>query len=202
MLLLLSACSYGDTTEQKLSNILSDIYELESDYRDVQADLAETEIKEQTNFQSMMELTQDQQDELAVQVEDTVKILEERIALVEKEQTSIEAAREKMEELTSLVADTEDEVEKEGIEKVQNALKNRYEAYDELIGEYDTLTALQGDLYNMLLDEEANIGTIQDQVEQVNKQNEVVQQAVDNFNELTASLNDVKQEAFTVLQDE
>ena len=202
MLLLLSACSFGETTEQRLSNILSDIYDLESDYRDVQADLAETEIKEQTNFQSMMELTQDQQDELAVQVEDTAKILEERIALVEKEKTSIEAAREKMEELTSLVDDTEDEAEKEGIKKVQNALKKRYEAYDKLISEYDTLTALQGDLYNMLLDEEANIGTIQDQVEQVNKQNEVVQQAVDNFNELTASLNDVKQEAFTVLKDE
>jgi len=202
MLLLLSACSFGETTEQKLSNILSDIYELESDYRDVQADLAETEIKEQTNFQSMMELTQDQQDELAVQVEDTAKILEERIALVEKEKTSIEAAREKMEELTSLVADTEDEVEKEGIKKVQDSLKKRYEAYDKLISEYDALTALQEDLYNMLLDEEANIGTIQDQVEQVNKQNEVVQQAVDKFNELTATLNDVKQEAFTVLKDE
>jgi len=202
MLLLLSACSLNDTTEQKLSNILSEVYELESEYRDVQADLAEVEIKEQANFQSMMELTQDQKDELTAQVEDTVKLLDERLSLVEKEKDSIEAARAKLEDLYTLASDTEDETEKESIKNVQKALENRYDAYDALIGEYTTLASLQEDLYDMLIDEEANIGTIQDLVEQVNKQNVIVQEAVNSFNDLTTDLNNVKKEAFTALQDE
>ena len=54
----------------------------------------------------------------------------------------------------------------------------------------------------MLIEEEAEVTTIQEQVEEVNKQNEVVQQSVEKFNELTAELNKVKDEVFTSLQKE
>ena len=100
--LLLSACSFGEATEEKLSNILTEIYNLEADYRDVQTQLAETEQKEQANFQSMMELTKDQKEELTTQVEETSQLLEERLVLVEKEAASIKSASEKLTEIEGL----------------------------------------------------------------------------------------------------
>ena len=54
----------------------------------------------------------------------------------------------------------------------------------------------------MLIEEAAEVTTIQEQVDEVNKQNEVVQQSVETFNELTAELNKVKDEVFTALQTE
>lgn len=200
MVLLLSACSFGEKTEEKLSSILSETYQLESDYRDVQKPLAETELKEQANFQSMMELTQDQKEELTVLVEETAKLLEERLVLVEKEKTAINQASDKLADIKLLISETKRESEKSNIELVEEALKNRYEAYGNLTEQYTTLADLQENLYNMLIEEDVEVSSIQKQVMEVNKQNEVVQQAVQNFNDLTAKLNQVKEEVFTSLQ--
>lgn len=202
MVLLLSACTLGEKTEEKLSNILSETYELESDYRDVQKLLAETELKEQANFQSMMELTKDQKEELTVQVEETAKLLEERLVLVEKEKAAIHQASDKLADFKVLISETKEESEKASIEQVEEALKNRYDAYDNLTVQYTTLADLQENLYNMLIEEDVEISSVQEQVMEVNKQNEVVQQAVQNFNDLTAKLNQVKEEVFTSLQTE
>ncbi|WP_342600509.1 YkyA family protein [Psychrobacillus sp. FSL H8-0483] len=202
VVLLLSACSLGGKTEEKLSNILSETYELESDYRDVQKLLAETELKEQANFQSMMELTKDQKEELTVQVEETAKLLEERLVLVEKEKAAINQASDKLADIKILISETKEESEKASVEQVEEALKNRYDAYDNLTVQYTTLADLQENLYNMLIEEDVEISSVQEQVMEVNKQNEVVQQSVQNFNDLTAKLNQVKEEVFTSLQTE
>ena len=199
---LLSACSFGESTEEKLSNILTEIYNLEADYRDVQTQLAETEQKEQANFQSMMELTKDQKEELTTQVEETSLLLEERLTLVEKEAASIKSASEKLTAIDGLLSETDSESEKENIKKIEEAFKNRYTAYDDLTGQYQALASLQEKLYNMLIEEEAEVATIQKQVEEVNKQNDVVQQSVETFNELTTELNKVKEEVFTSFQKE
>ncbi len=202
MLLLLTACSFGKSTEEKLSNVLTEIYETEKGYREVQPLLAETELKELTNFQSMMELTQDQQDELSAQVEATATLLEERLALVKKEKESIAKANEKLADLEAVISDAKEESEKESIRLVEEALKNRYAAHDKLVEQYNSLASLQESLYNMLVDEEANVTSIQEKVAEVNKQNEVVQHSVKEFNDLTTHLNEVKDQAFSTLQNQ
>lgn len=202
MLLLLMACSFGESTEEKLSNVLTEIYETEKGYREVQPLLAETELKELTNFQSMMELTQDQQDELSAQVEATATLLEERLALVKKEKESIAKANEKLVDLEAVISDAKEESDKESIRLVEEALKNRYAAHDKLVEQYNSLASLQESLYNMLVDEEANVTSIQEKVAEVNKQNEVVQQSVKEFNDLTTHLNEVKDQAFSTLQNQ
>ena len=202
MLLLLTACSFGESTEEKLSNVLTEIYETEKGYREVQPLLAETELKELTNFQSMMELTQDQQDELSAQVEATATLLEERLALVKKEKESIAKANEKLADLEAVISDAKEDSEKESIRLVEEALKNRYAAHDKLVEQYNSLASLQESLYNMLVDEEANVTSIQEKVAEVNKQNEVVQHSVKEFNDLTTHLNEVKDQAFSTLQNQ
>lgn len=202
MLLLLTACSFGESTEEKLSNVLTEIYETEKGYREVQPLLAETELKELTNFQSMMELSQDQQDELSAQVEATATLLEERLALVKKEKESIAKANEKLVDLEAVISDAKEESDKESIRLVEEALKNRYAAHDKLVEQYNSLASLQESLYNMLVDEEANVTSIQEKVAEVNKQNEVVQQSVKEFNDLTTHLNEVKDQAFSTLQNQ
>lgn len=201
-ILFLSACSFGQQTEEKLSNILTELYDSESDYRAVQSELIAIEKKEQANFQSMMELTKDQKEELTKQVGETSKLLEERLVLVEKEAASITKASEKLKQLQTLISETKDESEKANLEKMEEALKNRYAAYDALTEEYNSLASLQEELYNLLITEEAEIKTIQNKVAEVNEQNEVVKKAVEKFNELTTQLNNVKEDIFTSLQEE
>lgn len=201
-ILFLSACSFGQQTEEKLSNILTELYDSESDYRAVQSELIAIEKKEQANFQSMMELTKDQKEELTKQVDETSKLLEGRLVLVEKEAASITKASDKLKQLQTLISETKDESEKANLEKMEEALKNRYAAYDALTEEYNSLASLQEELYNLLITEEAEVKTIQNKVAEVNEQNEVVKKAVEKFNELTTQLNNVKEDIFTSFQEE
>lgn len=200
LVLLLSACSFGEKTEKKLSDILAEIYTAESDYRDVQPELVEAEKKEQANFQSMMELTKDQQDELTTHVDETVKLLEERVVLVEKEAASIKSASEKMKQMDTLISETKDKTEQENLEKIKEALKNRYEAYEVLTEQYKTLTNTQNELYHLLVEEDGDVNTVQEKVVEVNEQSETVKKAVEKFNDLTLQLNQVKDEVFNSLQ--
>ncbi|MFF2752328.1 YkyA family protein [Psychrobacillus sp. NPDC058041] len=202
LVLLLSACSFRENTEEKLSNILTEIYNSESDYRDVQLELSETEKKEQANFQSMMELTKDQKEKLTKQVEENANLLEKRLELVKKESASIKKASEKMVDIDTLISNTKDDSEKDNLKKMEEALKNRYAAYDALTEQYNNLANLQDELYNMLIEEDSEVKTIQDKVAEVNEQNEVVQKAVEKFNELTTQLNQVKEKVFASFEED
>lgn len=201
-LTLLSACSFGESTNQKLSNILTTIYESEADYRGVQSELVEFEKKEQTNFQRMMELTREQKEELTKLVDETEKLLGERLALVEKEAASIKLASDKMVDLETLISEVKEEKEKTALKQIEEVLKNRYASYEELTAQYNSLASLQEDLYSLLIEEGSEMTSIQEKVLEVNAQNEVVQKQVEQFNELTVRLNEVKEEVFTALQDE
>lgn len=199
-ILLLAGCNFGESTEEKLSNILTEIYDQEADYRDVQKELAETESKEQANFQKMMELTKDQKEELTTMVEDTATLLETRLTLVEKEAASINATTEDIKKINTLISETKEASEKETLKKMETSLEERITAYEEVTTNYNELADLQQNLYNMLIDESADITVIQAQVQDVNMHNEVVKKSVGKFNEATARVNEVKEEVLTSLQ--
>lgn len=199
-ILLLAGCNFGESTEEKLSNILTEIYDQEADYRDVQKELAETESKEQANFQKMMELTKDQKEELTTMVEDTATLLETRLTLVEKEAASINATTEGIKKINTLISETKEASEKESFKKMETSLEERITAYEEVTTNYNELADLQQNLYNMLIDESADITVIQAQVQDVNMHNEVVKKSVEKFNEATARVNEVKEEVLTSLQ--
>lgn len=199
-ILLLAGCNFGESTEEKLSNILTEIYDQEADYRDVQKELAETESKEQANFQKMMELTKDQKEELTTMVEDTATLLETRLTLVEKEAASINATTEDIKKINTLISETKEASEKETLKKMETSLEERITAYEEVTTNYNELADLQQNLYNMLIDESADITVIQAQVQDVNMHNEVVKKSVEKFNEATARVNEVKEEVLTSLQ--
>lgn len=199
-ILLLAGCNFGESTEQKLSNILSEIYDQEADYRDVQEELAETESKEQANFQQMMELTKDQKEELATMVEDTATLLDTRLALVEKEAASLNSTSDGIKQISTLISETKEPSKKENLKQIETALKERITAYEDVTINYNELATMQQDLYNMLVDDSADVTAIQEQVQEVNKHNELVKQSVQKFNDATERVNQVKEEVLTSLQ--
>ena len=131
MITFLSACSFGESTEEKLSNILTEIYDSEKEYRDVQSNSG-AEIKEQSSFLSMMELTQEQKENLVPLVEQTASLLDERLLLVERESASIKQASEKVSNLETLISETKEEAVQAELLKMKEALQSRYTTYEDV----------------------------------------------------------------------
>lgn len=200
--LLLSACSIGTSAEQQLSDSLTKVYEEEQGYRDAQAKLAELEKKEQLTFNQTMELTQEQKEEVSVKVEELKSSLSERLTLLKEENDSIEKAQESLSSLDKIVEEAKDDQIKSSVSELQEAMDSRYEAHDEVSAEYQKLTDLQSALYEMLTNEETQQTELQEQVVKVNEQNEVVQSAINAFNDATKKLNEKKESVYDSIQDE
>lgn len=201
--ILLSACSMGaSSSEEKLSASLEKVYEEEQGYRDAQQQLAELEKKEQSTFNAAMELTQQQKDDVALKVEELKASLTERLTLLNEENESIGKAQDSLTSFEDLVEDTKDEAVKTSLLDLKISIEERYEAHEVVSNEYQKLTDLQITLYDMLEDEETEQAQLQEQVILVNKQNDVVQSAINAFNEATKKLNEMKSSVYDSLDEE
>lgn len=199
--LLVSACSMGTSTQEQLTNNLTKVFEEEKGYRDAQNELPELEKSEQTTFNSVMEMTQEQKEEVAAKAAELTASVNDRLALLEKENDSIQAASSSLSTFDGLIKEVDEKDVKKSLTSLKDSMEERYEAHDIIYNEYQKLTSLQTELYEMLTDEETEQAQLQEQVAKVNAQNEIVQSAIDAFNESTKKVNETKTTVYDLMNE-
>ncbi|TWT28051.1 YkyA family protein [Planomicrobium sp. CPCC 101110] len=198
--LLLSACS-GPSPGEQLDNVLKDTFEAEQDYRSTQGEMEKLEKNEQQLFESIMALTQEQQEEVKAQAEEALASADERLALLEQEKESMGTAEESFSEIDTVIEEAEEGV-KADLAALKEKMQERFNAHAEFADAYGKLTNLQKELYEMLLNEETDIQMLQEKTAEVNEQNEIVQKAVTVFNEHTEQFNELKNSVIDNLTQE
>lgn len=189
--LFLSACS-GPSTEEQLDAVLKDTFDAESDYRDTQSQMEELEASEQEKFESIMALTQEQQDEVRTNAEEAIASVDERLELLQTEKASMESAEEAFSEIDTVIEETEDADLKSDLTALKTKMDERFESHGQFAAVYEELAAEQKGLYEMLLSEETELQVLQEKTVAVNEKNEEVQTAVTAFNEQTEQFNEMK----------
>lgn len=190
-LLLLAACS-GSGIREDLDQVLNDTFDAEEDYRAVQGDLEEREKAEQQLFEEIMALTQEQQDEVAEQAQEALDSADERLGFLQTEIESMETAEENFAEIDSVIESAEEESVIADLESLKAEMQERFTAHGQFAEAYEELIVHQKELYEMLQDEESTLQMLQEKATEVNGQNEQVQSAVTEFNELTQQVNSLK----------
>lgn len=188
--LLLSACS-GPSTEEQLDAVLKDTFEAEKDYRDTQSEMEKLETTEQENFESIMALTQEQQEEVRKNAEEALASVEERLQLLETENASMDSAEEAFQDIDAVIEETEEELKKD-LTALKTKMHERFDAHEKFAVAYEELAAEQKELYEMLLNEETELQVLQEKTVTVNDKNKEVQNAVTAFNEQTEQFNEMK----------
>ncbi|MFC3211154.1 YkyA family protein [Planomicrobium okeanokoites] len=189
--LLLSACS-GPSTEEQLDSVLKDTFEAESDYRDTQSEMEELETAEQEKFESIMALTQEQQEDVKANAEEAIASVEQRLELLETEKASMDSAEEAFQEIDTVIEETEDEELKNDLTALKTKMHDRFDAHEKFTAAYEELAAEQKELYEMLVNEETELQVLQEKTVTVNDKNKEVQNAVTEFNEQTEQFNEMK----------
>ena len=189
--LLLSACS-GPSTEEQLDSVLKDTFEAESDYRDTQNEMEELETAEQEKFESIMALTQEQQEDVKANAEEAIASVEQRLELLETEKASMDSAEEAFQEIDTVIEETEDEELKNDLTALKTKMHDRFDDHEKFTAAYEELAAEQKELYEMLVNEETELQVIQEKTVTVNDKNKEVQNAVTEFNEQTEQFNEMK----------
>lgn len=189
--LLLSACS-GPSTEEQLDSVLKDTFEAESDYRDTQSEMEELETAEQEKFESIMALTQEQQEDVRANAEEALASVDQRLELLETEKASMDSAEEAFQEIDTVIEETEDEELKTELTALKTKMHDRFDAHEQFAATYEELAAEQKELYEMLVNEETELQVLQEKTVTVNDKNKEVQNAVTAFNEQTEQFNEMK----------
>ncbi|MCM3610683.1 YkyA family protein [Planococcus sp. MERTA32b] len=189
--LLLSACS-GPSTEEQLDSVLKDTFEAENDYRDTQSEMEELETSEQEKFESIMALTQEQQEDVRTNAEEALASVDQRLELLETEKASMDSAEEAFQEIDTVIEETEDEELTNDLTALKTKMHERFDAHEEFAAAYEELAAEQKELYEMLLNEETELQVLQEKTVAVNDKNKEVQNAVTAFNEQTEQFNEMK----------
>lgn len=199
MVAVLSACSEDQTVEQQLTDTLADVNEKEKQGISYVKKLNQQELKEQKRFTNTMELTQEQYPEVKKQVASLKKSARERTIIIEKEEKALSEAREAADKLSALI-DIVDKAEKETLEKLIQALEERFEKHEQLISDYKKLIDAQTQLYTQLEDREIRSSQLQKQVKEVNILTSGLQQKIDEFNKSTNEVNRLQTRAFGSLE--
>ena len=199
--LLLSGCTFGSSTEEELSSALSEMNSAEKDYRGAQKELNSLEESEQATFNEMMALTQEQQDELESKVTEVEESLEKRLAQIKDEEASMKKAMETVSSFDKII-DKAEEDSKSEIEKLKEAISDRYNNHSTFIEEYKKLSDMQKELYAKITSEAMDIAALQGLVGDVNEQNDVVKDAIESFNDATLKVNEMKEKVFNHLKKE
>lgn len=198
---LLTGCSDNQTIEDKVISVLGEMAEIEKDFETFQGELTEIEQTEQQIFLETMTLTQNQTTKIKENVEKLTETLEERVLKIDAEAETMQKANALVADLSKLEEEAT-ELEKEAVEKVKEATNHRYQLHHVFVENYAQFTNLQRILYKMIVEVPIDAAKLDEQVEAVNKQNQLVTQAVKDFNEATIVLNETRDEVFTQLKKE
>ncbi|MCM3742694.1 YkyA family protein [Sporosarcina luteola] len=200
-ILALSGCSIGQSTEEQLSETLTKMNESEAVYRDTQSKLTELEKTEQKTFTETMELTKEDVEKLRSKIDELESLLDDRLAHLEKEESAIKKAEELAGGLDA-IAEKASDSERGQILELKDAALKRYALHSTFIDEYRKLASIQREFYGMLSSEDVKLEDLKQKVEEVNSQNDVVQNAIAEFNEATKEVNSLKEDVFSSLEQE
>ncbi|MFC7363641.1 MULTISPECIES: YkyA family protein [Bhargavaea] len=196
--MLLSACSFGASAEERLSDAIGTIQEKEQPFLEAQEKMASLEKEEFGKFNAMMELTQEDREKLSVLADEANESAEERLDLLEKGKEALGKAEKELSGLDEIGKDEEAPVS-EAVGKLKKSMADRYAAHEEFSGIYEKTAGLQKELYSLATDEQADFQAIQEKVKAVNDGNAEVTAAADAFNEATEAVNEQKKEAYAAI---
>lgn len=197
--MLLSACSFGASSEGKLSDAIGTIQEKEQPFLEAQEKMASLEKEEFELFNEMMELTQDDREELAALAAEADSSADERLSLLEEGKDALGQAQKELSGLDE-IGDDGDPV-RDAIDNLKQSMADRYGAHEEFSGLYEKASEIQKELYSLATDEEADFQSIQEKVEAVNSANSEVKAAASAFNEATDTVNEKKKMAYDTIAE-
>lgn len=169
---LLTGCSDNQTIEDKVISVLGEMAEIEKDFETFQGELTEIEQTEQQIFLETMTLTQNQTTKIKENVEKLTETLEERVLKIDAEAETMQKANALVADLSKLEEEAT-ELEKEAVEKVKEATNHRYQLHHVFVENYAQFTNLQRILYEMIVEVPIDAAKLDEQVEAVNKQNQL-----------------------------
>lgn len=189
MLFVFTACN-GENASEQIYEEWEEAVQIELEIESIQDPLAENEQTESELYTDMLELSE--VDEIEPLSQEAVASAEERRELMEEEKSIVDEAYEQFETGTDHIENIEEEEERQTAEEVVSTMDERYEAYNALHEQYVTSIDNDIELYEMIANEQVEVDELQEQHEVVNEAYEAISELNAEFNQKTDEFNEDK----------
>ncbi|MFC0015870.1 MULTISPECIES: YkyA family protein [Allobacillus] len=196
----LVGCNSSDQTKEEIYNYLEEAVQKEKDFQEAQNELVEVEKEESKLYEQMIEINMEEIDQVKEKAEKAKELSQERKQIMEKEMESIKAGKEEFDKMIPLVEELENEEAKGQANEMIDVMENRYKSFAELHETY--LSSIESDqkLYDLLMDEELDKETLDEQVNEINQKYEEITTHQEEFNELTNQFNELKKQFYETIE--
>jgi outer membrane murein-binding lipoprotein Lpp len=181
------------TPEEKIHEHLEKSVELEAQFKEQQALIVEAENKEQELYNEMVQLPLEEYDKIKELSEKALKHAEDRKQFITKEKEALNLAFEEFQNTLPFIEKINKEAVKKEADELEGNVQKRYDTYQQLNQEYETLITFDKELYKMLQSKELTAEEFDSQIEKINKQYEKVTEQYEAFNKYTDLYNNARQ---------
>jgi hypothetical protein len=188
---LLAGC-FGQSSEEKMFEVLEAVVNQEKGFEDQQQPLVDLEKKEKELYEKIISLGSKEKEQIVKLSDEALTVVSERKEHMENEQKSLKSSREKFETISPIIQELDDKELKNKASDLYEIMSSRYEIHDKLYDYYMKGIQYDKELYNMLKDKEASLGKLDDQVSKINQTYEKVIEANKQFNQKTKKYNETK----------
>ncbi|SEN64974.1 Putative cell-wall binding lipoprotein [Amphibacillus marinus] len=193
--LLLVACS-GESTQEQIYEHMEESVQLEADFVAQQQPLNELEQEEQEIYEQITELGMEDFDEIVSLAQQAIESIESRKALTENELDSIQASKDEFDQIEELISDLEDESLVALTNNLVDLMEERYQAFVTLNEVYVASLEYDQELYELLMQDDLQEEAYTEQVNLINDQYQLIQEANTSFNDATDAFNEQKREFY------
>ncbi|MCF6136938.1 YkyA family protein [Pseudalkalibacillus berkeleyi] len=190
--LLVSGCSVGQSTEEKIHEHLEETVSLEKGFGEVQQSLVDAEQKEQKLFNEILALSMKDIDQITKLADQAIVSAETRQKHIKQEKESIQSAYNNFKTVKELSKEIEDEKVQTAADHLIETMDQRFESYQGLHKAYVKALEKDLELYELLKKEDLSLDELKKHTETLNKHYEEVLTKQDKFNSLTDQYNEKK----------
>ncbi|MDM5188230.1 YkyA family protein [Bacillus sp. DX4.1] len=188
---LLSGC-FGTKPEEDLYVAFENAAKQEKTLFEDAKKLETLEKKGQELYVQIIQEGKDQNEVVAQKLDQGTTNIDDREKVLKSEKDSLDKAQKETKSVQNHVNKIEDKNLQKQATKVQEAYKNRYDAFQKMNDSYVKSMMLEKELYTKLRAKETKLKEISEKVKAVNQLNEEMQKEKEKFNRYTKEYNEEK----------
>ncbi|MBO9130366.1 YkyA family protein [Bacillus sp. 165] len=188
---LLSGC-FGPKQEEEVYTVFENAAKQEASLYQEAAELEKLEVKNQELYSKILKDGKQNNEAVQATIEEALQEVSERESILQKEETLLQAAQEKMTDAKLYIDKIENSELNKRAQKTEELYRERFEVFKEMHKVYKTALQSEKELYTMLKEKTQKLKEVNDKVVAVNKNYVKVSEWNTKFNDVTAKYNNEK----------
>jgi|SRR5690625_81924 len=195
----LIACGEKEKAIDEVHHHLNEAVNIEADFEGYQNELNELEKKDTELYNQIVALSDNDHEEQEKFINDAKEVLNEKKEILKMINEMLHKSKEEFEQIEPLTDELEEEKHREQVQKMYDAMMERYGAYNELYDSYMVSIELTSELYEQLLKKDTESSAIFTVIKNVNESYDSIKEMNELFNKHTVTYNALKSEFYDLI---